>query len=826
MNKEIDGLIGLLKDEIQNKFGKRISYATDCQVLSEQIQNATQRQLSVSTLKRVFGIIKSTFDPSKYTLDTLAIYLQFNNWDEFVHNFEKEKRRISQTETWDSLKARALAISSKSIKSIKNKIGTRFENFPIRKFAENKFEEFLGSAKIATALVAPDGFGKSTIVTQLTETFFTGKNAKYPNDIVCLVDGSILYNLIINNQEVNKLYNLIEYNPLKSFGAAFRNKPELAEGRFVLIIEGVDDIYLEDEKIDYFIDNLLNMILSYENVGWFKLLITCSPNKWRMFSNRIKGNQILKSLWFDVKYQGTDDEIINIPPLEKKEINAILKKNKFPESLVSLCFYQPDLLDIIKNSYLLHLFLTSHENDLTIRDIDLLNLYIKNTVFSKPFEEEKYLIIKTFFALCEYGKNGSEVKKIDLNLSSTMIIAYNELIRKRILYEYTVHDSYLSLITFVKFSENSFFAYYLANILIKKNELNIDFLKNILDEYCHTPEVRCDIIKYILKILFKEEQIDTLRNVFSILDRENSQENTSNSNMPCYILANVLGVEVRKNRKLRETLIPWYAKSKMGSKLFFETYFDMDSIALHSGNDLDYYLRFNQSDEVKQYVNYMKFMQYFLSGNKELCRVEYENCLNLKSSERNLLNISFRFIPQIIYQSAIERKLVEDILEEVYAESDRLLQMGIQNRIGPPQFEYEIIFALNFGKMNTEIIALSHNIFKNYDLAGLKSTCFYQLFLSIYALALLETGKSKKALELYEHVKIKNILFPEHMKFYIQLRLLLIKTEFLIYKGKTEKARLKLIKIKKIAKFLNFNYFYNRAIEIEQCILNKYKILK
>jgi tetratricopeptide (TPR) repeat protein len=262
----------------------------------------------------------------------------------------------------------------------------------------------------------------------------------------------------------------------------------------------------------------------------------------------------------------------------------------------------------------------------------------------------------------------------------------------------------------------------------------------------------------------------------------------------------------------------------MGSKLYFETYFDMDSLVLHSGSDLDYYLQFNQSNEVIQYVNCMKFMQYFLSGNKELCNAEYEKSLNLRFPEGNLSTASSRFIPQIIYPSVFGTSLDKNILEEVYGISDRLLQTGIQNRIGPPYFEYEIIFALNYGKMNKEIITLAHNIFKNYDLAGLKSSCFYQLFLSIYALALLETGKAKKAIELYDHVKFKNTLFPEHMKYYMQLRLLLIKTEFLIYKGNTEKARQKLRKIKKIAKLLNFNFFYNKAIEIEQCILAKYKI--
>lgn len=858
MQLEIEIFVQLLKDEIQRKFGKRILYSTDCQVLSEQIKHAAQRQISVSTIKRFFGIIKTSFDPSKYTLDTLAIYLEFDNWQEFIKKFEKEKtgspqhetlistsspkemiisedstdrsgqamrlvkNNLVSHETWDTIKQRNKILTDKSLRSLKNKIKTGLEKFPLRRFAENRFKEFLSSTSIATAFIAPEGYGKSTIIAQLTEKFFTGVDAKYPNDIVCLVDGSILFNLLSFSQELNRLYNLLEYNPVKGFGVVFRNHPELVKGRYVLIIDGIDDIYSENWKLNHFIDNLLNMISSYENIGWFKLLITCSPGKWRMFSYRMQKNQMLKSLWFDVTFQGTDDEIINIPLLKRKEIKTILEINHFSQNTDDLCFNNPDILDIINNPYMLYLFLLTYNQGGIIRDIDLLNQYIINTVLSPPYEEEKFFIIKLFFSLSDYGRKSIEVRKEDLNLASSSIIAYNELIRNGILYEYTVKDNYLSLITFVKFSENVLFAFYLANFLIKENELNTDFLKHIIVGYSHVPHLLSDILKYIIKILFKEEQTELLKNIFYMIDTDNLSADRQILDLPYGVLTNIIGVEMRKNQKMREFLIPWYAQSNAGRKLYFERFFDMDCLVLHSGNDLYSYLQYNQSIEAKQYVCFMKFMQYFLSGDNEQCKIEYENSLKFQLPlGQGSFNAASYFIPKIVYHSVFEKKIDGNFIKEVLNLSSSLLQNGIQKKTGIPNFEFIIIFSLGYGKMNNEIIDLAHHIFKNYDLTNLKSSCFYQLFLSVYALALLELGKTKKAIELYDHVKFKNINIPEHMKCYVKIRLLFIKTEFLIFKGKLHKAEKKLQKIERISKMLKFSYFYNRAIDLGKSISTK-----
>ncbi len=819
MNKEINVSIRLLKDKIQNKFGRSIFYAHDCEELSELIKVQTRRQVSSSTLKRFFGIIKSPFNLSIYTLDTLSIFLQFENWQEFLNNFEKQKQKSSRTEIWDQLKKGMDIITTTSLKSIKSKIGTRLEYFPIRSFAEKKFDLFLSSPQIATAFIAPDGYGKSTIVSQLTEKFFTGEQAIYPNDIVCVVDGYNMYKLIVHHQNIKQVYNEIEFDSEKSFSDFLNSNSQLVKGRFVLIIDGIDDIFAETDNSDYHIQNLLNIISVHENTKWFKILITCSPKIWRLFSYRMQKNHLLKSLWFDVAFQGADEELINIPSLKRSEIKLILEKNHYPISLDDLCFNYPCILDILNNPYLLHLFLLSDKPAGSISDIDLLNQYIKNTILAPPYSDEKYSILKSYFVLCAHGKKSIEIRKKDLKLSPSMTIAYNTLLRTGILFEYTVQDTSISMDNYVKFSRNILFTHYLTNILIDENKLNIDFLRRLIIEYKNTPELQVKILSHIIRILFKDEQTDLLKEIFSILDTDKLPEEITTFNMLSSAITYVIGIEMRKNQNLGNILIPYYAQSAIARTLYFEKYFDIDRLVLYSGNDLDYYLRYSQSEGAKLYVHFMKFTQYFLSENTELCTREHENILSLGlKEEKNVFNASFYYIPQVIFQSVYLKKLEPKLMAEIYQVSGILFSEGIQTTCDIPNFEFAVIFALNFGKMNKEIIDLAHHIYETYDLTNLTSSCFYQLFLSVYAKALLETGETMIGVDLFNQVKPRNLNFPENMKYFYHLRYMLIETEFLVYNRKLIKAHQELEKIKDISHMLRFNYLYNCASDLDKNI--------
>lgn len=104
-------LSAIIKKEIENKFGKEIRYPADCEALSAHISDQTGQNISITTLKRMFGFVNGTHEPRLYTLDVLAQYLGYPNWDlyyeKFIHIENSEFFTAEQIEI-DALKPDAV----------------------------------------------------------------------------------------------------------------------------------------------------------------------------------------------------------------------------------------------------------------------------------------------------------------------------------------------------------------------------------------------------------------------------------------------------------------------------------------------------------------------------------------------------------------------------------------------------------------------------------------------------------------------------------------------------------------------------------------------
>lgn len=68
---------------IEQVFGKEIRYPLDCEALAIDIAQKCNERVSASTLKRFFGFITGT-EPRTYTLDVIAKYIGYKNWDEYL----------------------------------------------------------------------------------------------------------------------------------------------------------------------------------------------------------------------------------------------------------------------------------------------------------------------------------------------------------------------------------------------------------------------------------------------------------------------------------------------------------------------------------------------------------------------------------------------------------------------------------------------------------------------------------------------------------------------------------------------------------------------
>lgn len=817
MNDEIDNIRSIVKKEIQKKYGQGIFYAKDCQILSDSILKKTNRQISVSTLKRFFGIINYPFNPSNYTFDTLAIFLNYESWNDFLNNFDKKEAASLDQDYWDKLKNRVQLITNQSLKSIKANIGEQLTIYPVRNFAIKKFETFLHSPQTATAFIAPGGYGKTTIVTQLTEMFFTGENAKYPDDIVCLVDGSILVNMLDLNLEIIRIQNIIDYDPKKSFSVFFRKNPDQVKGRFVLIIESLYEIYYQEEKLKNFVENLMDIISSYKGIAWFKILITCRPDNWKVFMNLIKKNPKLPSQWFDVSFEGSMADTINIPLLSNNEIKYCLEKNNSPISYENLKFHYPEITELINNPYLLYLFSLSQNPEEIHTDIELLNQFIKTKVLTEPYLEEKSKIINSFLYISDYAKQNAIVKKDDIPAFTDFNLAYKELIFNNILYEYTVPGSYLSSITYVKFSNNILLEFFLANKWMEENKFNLGLFRRVFKFYKDNNQLQTNILKYLIKFAFKESNTDILKNIFSVFESENNLFSAPETIYVNPEIINVIGIELRNKKELRDLLIPIYAKSKLGQLLYFESFFDMDSLVLHSGDNIDFYLENKHTDDAFIYGHFLKFMQYFLAGDKPKCKKEYEffQSFALPDNIKPIL-AGYYYGTQVIYQSVFMDNLDSGLMDKICKKSEMFYKSGIQTITSNPIFEHVIIYSLNYGNKFTEICQLRNLMLDKYEMVQAATTWHNQLSGIIYARALLNTGEVKKAISLNKQVEIKSI--PVNCKYYAGMRFNLVKSEFLIFEKKYNEAKQLLEEVKSVSKMIRYKFFYDKALMFENKI--------
>lgn len=73
-----------LRKEIEKKWGAAVLYPKDCIALSGSIQEHCGKLISSSTLKRLFGFTRQVEQPHRYTLDVLANYAGYRNYDAFL----------------------------------------------------------------------------------------------------------------------------------------------------------------------------------------------------------------------------------------------------------------------------------------------------------------------------------------------------------------------------------------------------------------------------------------------------------------------------------------------------------------------------------------------------------------------------------------------------------------------------------------------------------------------------------------------------------------------------------------------------------------------
>ena len=100
----------VIKDQIEKKLGKSIRYHSDLEYLCIEIEKETKQKISLNTLKRLFGFIEGVTEPRLFTLDTLALYLGYSNWDVYLLSLDQSGN--SGFNSLQEIKIESLPVSS------------------------------------------------------------------------------------------------------------------------------------------------------------------------------------------------------------------------------------------------------------------------------------------------------------------------------------------------------------------------------------------------------------------------------------------------------------------------------------------------------------------------------------------------------------------------------------------------------------------------------------------------------------------------------------------------------------------------------------------
>ncbi|MCQ2298313.1 MAG: hypothetical protein MJZ51_06830 [Bacteroidales bacterium] len=109
-----DHNINILKDLITKSVNLQMQSTSDFAFLSGSIQERTHESIGVNTLKRLWGFYAIAVTPRESTLNILARYVGFRNWEDFVqYHSTPEQNDASHIVLSNHISSRSLSTGDK-----------------------------------------------------------------------------------------------------------------------------------------------------------------------------------------------------------------------------------------------------------------------------------------------------------------------------------------------------------------------------------------------------------------------------------------------------------------------------------------------------------------------------------------------------------------------------------------------------------------------------------------------------------------------------------------------------------------------------------------
>ncbi|MBO9153097.1 NACHT domain-containing protein [Chitinophaga sp. GCM10012297] len=517
-------LIITLQSEVLRQFGVENIQPNQCKHLAQAILNHTGKLVSETTLKRVFGFAVTQHSFSRYTLNTLAQFCRFRDWEEFqTHFYKKTFRPQSEDDQskWADIRKRAAAVSHYTMLTLKNRSGVPFENTAPRQYCLSHIEKFLESSYAATVFIAPAGWGKSLALVHAAEHYWFGRDPVYQNDVCWFINAHAAGSLLLKGFSLSAwLDNQLSLGNGDNFREYFSTHASEKGGRLVLIIDGFDEIALGADKLKLLYNKLEDFVYSNDQHPWVKVILSIRSSTWGEVFHQSHQYPSFRKYWY-LGPEMDEDTNTNIPLLTEQEVKSVLYNFDFDPSTVRL--FSDSFLQKLRHPYYLQLFTQLNATpgqpfiDENLSLYEVISRFIQNRVFSSPANSFKVRIIDKMLQLLDMGRAGLYTDKCTLlNKNADLFPAYKELLADNILVEENLSQEIMFNVK-VRFAHNFLLEYFTAMHFLAEQEQNVSepLLRHVLDYFPQSP-FRVAVFKWLLRYAITRQQAENIRHFFQL----------------------------------------------------------------------------------------------------------------------------------------------------------------------------------------------------------------------------------------------------------------------------------------------------------------------
>jgi hypothetical protein len=509
-------LLEELKILILQKSGIRVISPSDCATIALEITKTLKKNISETTIKRLFGFAALKHRFSKFTVNTLLEYVEGEEMNEVIHSDLPSKT----SEDWEFLVNRGKQISEQTIQYISDHCDIPYEYSIPRKCAVHDFDYFYSSDFSFTAFVSQPGYGKSIMLSHLVNDHFLQPDAKYSNDVVLFIPAFRIFKEDKDIQNVEEeLKKLLGISSSQSLISYFQDFNSENNGKLILMIDAFNEVTHQNKKLkNEAFDSIIQLFCDIEDSQAIKVVLNMRSYIWRRFFETIRHSHYLKSKWYTGSYYRCK-QLSNVPVLTDTEVEQWLRKIGVPSNLVRT----PEMQSHFKHPFnLAYYFQLKHEfseieysSNLVFYEITL--RYLNQKIYQSKYAAEKLVICKQLILFSNAGKLANKVSKsLLINELRLFRDAYMELLMDGIIIEELQNDDFF-LTEWIQFVQPHIFDYFLFKELIEsQDEQSTTSLFTIVYQEYQDQKRYKTIINWLILHFVKKNEFNLLTGILSI----------------------------------------------------------------------------------------------------------------------------------------------------------------------------------------------------------------------------------------------------------------------------------------------------------------------